>query len=280
MYAIVIFGALVVIFPLYWMISTSFKTLEGSNQFPPTLLPREWDFNNYAEAWQTPPSSLGRYILNTVVYATVGTAGMLVIAVLAAYAFARLRFPGRDIVFLLVLATTMIPDEVTLIPRFVTIVHFPLFGENDLFGTGGNGLYDTYAGMILPNLAEPFMIFLLRQAFLGVPEDYWQAAQLDGVTGFGYLWRIMIPLTMPTVIAVAVLGFVDRWNDLLWPLIVTRSESIRPVQVAMLYYQGEFVTDRGVLMAAGFLVTVPVIVLYAVAQRYFIEGVINSGLKG
>ena len=218
--------------------------------------------------------------MNSALTSVIGTLGQLVIGVLAAYAFARLRFPGRDLLFMLVLATTMVPGEITLIPNFVTIRHFPLFGGNDLLGNGGQGLYDSYAAMILPGLAGAFPIFLLRQTFLSVPNEYWEAAQLDGATNFGYLWRVLLPLTAPSLITVGLLGFVGRWNALLWPLLVTRRESIRPVQVAMTYFQDENVTNYGLLMAAAFIVTMPIILLYLAAQRRFIEGVAAGGLKG
>lgn len=279
-YTVVIGGAVVVAFPFLWMVLGSFKSLRESNAFPPTFLPVEWHPENYLTAWRQPPSTLGRYLWNSLVVSAVGSVGQVTVGVLAAYAFARLRFRGRDVLFGLVLATTMIPGEITLIPNFVTIRRFPLFGGNNLFGTGGSGLYDTYAAMILPTLAGAFTIFLLRQTFLSVPQEYWEAAQLDGVSGFGYLWRILLPLTVPSILTVLLLGFVARWNALLWPLIVTRSESLRPVQVAMTYYQNETVTHYGVLMAASFTVTLPVIALYIVAQRRFIEGVAGTGLKG
>lgn len=279
-YGVLLAGAALVAFPFIWMLLGSFKTLQESNLFPPTFLPRQWHPQNYVDAWTRPPSTLGRYLLNSAFTAVSGTMGQLAIGVLAAYAFARLRFPGRDLLFMLVLATTMIPGEITLIPNFVTIRHFPLFGGNDLLGNGGQGLYDSYAAMILPGLAGAFPIFLLRQTFLSVPNEYWEAAQLDGATNFGYLWRVLLPLTTPTLITVVLLGFVGRWNALLWPLLVTRRESIRPVQVAMTYFQDENVTNYGLLMAAAFLVTAPIIVLYLVAQRRFIEGVAAGGLKG
>lgn len=279
-YLVVVGGAVVVAFPFLWMVLGSFKSLRESNLFPPTFLPTEWHPENYVRAWTTPPSTLGRYLLNSLIVSTVGAVGQVAIGVLAAYAFARLRFRGRDVLFALVLATTMIPGEITLIPNFVTIRRFPLFGGNDLAGAGGSGLYDTYAAMILPTLAGAFTIFLLRQTFLAMPNEYWEAAQLDGISSLGYLWRILLPLTVPTVLTVLLLGFVGRWNALLWPLIVTRSESLRPVQVAMTYYQNESVTHYGVLMAASFVVTLPVIALYIAAQRRFIEGVTSSGLKG
>lgn len=279
-YGALVLGAAVALFPFAWMVLGSFKSATESNLFPPTVIPREWYPENYLAAWTAPPSTLGRYFLNSLIVSLLGTSLQLVIGVLAAYAFARLRFPGRNLLFMLVLATTMVPSEITLIPNFVTIRRFPLAGGNDLFGAGGSGLYDTYPAMILPFLAGAFNIFLLRQAFMRVPNEYWEAAQLDGSGGLGFLWRILLPLTVPALFTVGLFGFLSRWNALLWPLIVTRSESMRPVQVAMIYYQNEFVTNYGMVMAASFMVTLPIIVLFLLAQKQFIAGISSAGLKG
>lgn len=279
-YALLTLGALLVIFPFLWMVLGSFKNVVESNAYPPTVWPQVWHPQNYLAAWQKPPQTLGRYVVNSLVIASVGTGLQVVICILAAYAFSRLRFPGRDFLFMVVLATTMIPNEITLIPNFVTIRRFPLLGGNDLFGAGGSGLYDTYAAMILPGLAGAFNIFLLRQAFLTLPTEFWEAAQLDGSGSFGYLLRVVVPLTMPALLTVAIFGFIGRWNGLLWPLLVTRSESIRPVQMAMVYYQNEFVTDFGMLMAASLMVTLPIVILFVLLQRQFIEGITSTGIKG
>ena len=279
-YTLLTLGALVVIFPFIWMVLGSFKDMVESNAYPPTLWPQVWHPENYLAAWQKPPQTLGRYLVNSTVIATVGTGFQMVICILAAYAFSRLHFPGRDLLFMLVLATTMIPGEITLIPNFVTIRRFPLLGGNDLLGAGGSGLYDTYAAMILPGLAGAFNIFLLRQAFLTLPNEFWEAAQIDGSGSFGYLWRVVVPLTIPSLLTVAIFGFIGRWNGLLWPLLVTRSESIRPVQMAMVYYQNEFVTDFGLLMAASLMVTLPIVLLFILLQRQFVAGITSTGLKG
>lgn len=279
-YALLVIGALVMLFPFIWSVLTSFKTVNESNAFPPTFLPETWFFDNYRVAWITPPNTLGRYLINSVVLAGGGTAIQVAICALAAYAFSRLRFPGRDVLFMMVLATTMIPGEVTLIPNFVTIRHFPLTGGNNFFGEGGSGLYDTYAGILLPGLVGAFNIFLLRQAFLTVPNEFWEAAQLDGCNSFQYLWRILLPITLAALLVVGIFGFISRWNGLLWPLLITRSEEIRPVQMAMIYYQNEFVTDYGALMAASLIVTLPVVVIFILVQRQFIEGIVSTGIKG
>jgi multiple sugar transport system permease protein len=279
-YVVVVGGALVVAFPFAWMALTAFKNIQESNAFPPSILPQQWRWENFRDAWTVPPSTLGRYLLNSAIIAVVGTGLQLILCILAAYAFASLRFPGRNALFLLVLATTMVPGEVTLIPNFVTIRHFPLAGGNDILGHGGTGFYDTYVGIILPGLAGAFTIFLLRQAFMQVPKDLWEAAQLDGAGSFGYLIGVMLPLTLPALLTVTIFGFVARWNALLWPLIITRSESLRPVQVAMTFYQNEFVTDHGLVMAASLMATLPVVLLYVAVQKQFIEGVAGTGLKG
>jgi multiple sugar transport system permease protein len=279
-YTFIVGGALAVLFPFIWMFLGSFKDLAESNRFPPTILPEVWHPSNYLKAWTSPPGTLGRYLRNSAIIALTGAGLQTLICALAAYAFSRLRFRGRDLLFMLVLATTMVPGEITLIPNFVTIRRFPLVGGNDLWGAGGSGFYDTYTAMILPTLAGAFNIFLLRQAFLSVPNEFWEAAQLDGCGSFGFLWRIMAPLTLPALFTVSIFSFISRWNGLLWPLIVTRSEAIRPVQVAMIYYQSEFATDFGTMMAASLIATLPIIVLYVLVQRQFIAGIINTGLKG
>lgn len=280
LYSVVMGGAVIVAFPFAWMILTAFKNIQESNAYPPAILPHAWRWENFPDAWNTPPSTLGRYLFNSAFIALVGTGLQLVFCVLAAFAFARLRFWGRNALFLLVLATTMVPSEVTLIPNFVTIRHIPLAGGNDLTGSGGSGFYDTYAGIILPGLAGAFTIFLLRQAFMQVPNDLWEAAQIDGSRSFRFLIEVMLPLTLPAILTVAIFGFVARWNALLWPLIVTRSESLRPVQLAMTFYQTEFQTDHGMVMAASVIVTFPIVLLYIVIQKQFIAGVANTGLKG
>jgi multiple sugar transport system permease protein len=274
-------GAGVMFFPFLWMFLTSVKSVAESNRYPPTVWPHEWLWENYRLAWTMPPSTLGRYIFNSFVISTIGTLGQLTVGVLAAYAFARLQFRGRDVLFMLVLATSMIPSEISIIPNYITINHFPLFGGNDIWGAGGNGIYDTYAAMILPGMAGAFQIFLLRQSFMQIPADLWEASQLDGSGSWQYLTRIVLPLSIPALVTVFIFGFISRWNALLWPMLVTSSERLRPVQLAMTYYQqSEFLNNQGATMAASLLVTLPIIVLYTLVQRQFVEGIGTTGLKG
>ena len=278
--ALLLFGAAIMLFPFAWMALGSFKTMIESNAYPPHILPNEWDWSNFSEAWNGPPGSLGRYFGNTIGLALSGTLLQLFFCSLAAYALAIVRIPGRNLFFALVLGTMLVPGEVTLIPNFVTIRNLPLVGGNDILGNGGSGLYDTYLGQLLPGIIGAFNIFLLRQAFMQIPRDLWEASQIDGSTSFCYLWQIVLPLAKPTLTTLFLLGFVARWNALLWPMIVTRSESIRPVQLAMIWFQGEFDTDYGVLMAAAIMVTLPIIAIFLVLQRQFVQGITSTGLKG
>lgn len=278
-YLVLTLAGAVMLFPFLWMVLTSFKSMAEVNLAPPTLLPREWHPENYLEAWLKPESTFGRYFLNSLILAGVGTALQLLVCVPAAYAFAAMEFRGRELLFIILLATTMIPAEVTLIPNFVTIRHVPLAGGNDLFGQGGKGLYDSYAGMILPTLANPFAIFLLRQQFRTVPRDYWEAAQLDGASRPRYLWHVLIPLATATLVTVVLFGLLARWNALLWPLLVTSSESLRPIQVGLLYFRGEEGSRFHTLMAAATFTALPGILLYFAAQRRIVDG-LASGVKG
>ncbi len=279
-YVALIVGALVMLFPFYWMVSTSFKDLAEINHTPPTLLPQLWHPENYLTAWNKPESTFGRYFLNSAIIALGGTALQMFCAILAAYAFAWMDFPLKGPLFLLVLTTLMIPFEVTLIPNFVTIRHLPLLGGNDITGDGGRGLYDSYGGIILPGLANAFSVFLLRQAFLQLPRDFWDAAQIDGAGRWLSLWRVAVPLTMPTILTATLFALLARWKAVLWPLIVTSSEDLRPVQVAMLYFRSEEGPNFHYLMAAATLVALPGVVLYLLAQRHFTEGLASAGVKG
>lgn len=280
LYLLLGFGAFLMIFPFLWMILTSFKTLSEINLMPPQIFPEAWRWDNYVHAWFKPESTFGRYLLNSAILAMGGTLMHLLFVIPAAYAFARLEFPGRQVLFYLVLATMMIPGEVTLIPNFITIRHFPFFGGNDWMGMGGKGLYDSYLGLILPGVVGAFSIFLLRQAFLNVPKEYWEAAQIDGCSKFEYLVRIMVPLGMPAIITAALFGLLGRWNALVWPLVATSSESMRPVQVGLLLFAGEEGPNFQNLMAAATMAMLPGVLLYLSAQRWFEEGFTASGVKG
>lgn len=257
-------GAGLVLFPFYWMVTTAFKDLTEASRFPPTLWPHALHPGNFIDAWTAAP--FGRYFLNTVIVASCQTVGVLITSTLAAYSFARFRFPGRDIVFLCFLGTMMVPMEVSLVPNFVILKHL--------------GWYDTYIGLIAPWTANVFGIFLLRQWFLSIPQELYDAAEIDGCGRFSFLWRIALPNSTPALVTIGLLSFLAGWNALLWPLIVTGSTEMRTLQVGLASFQSEAYVEYHLWMAAATFTIAPIVVLYLLAQRYFIEGVSGSGIKG
>lgn len=269
-----------VVFPFFWMLMTSLKSAEEINRIPPTLLPELWLFKNYAAAWLKPESTFEQYFINTVIIAGVGTALQLLVCVPIAFAITHFSFRGRHLIFMLVVITMLIPYDVTLVPNFVTMRHIPFAGGNDWAGDGGQGFYDSYMGMMLPFLAEAFTIFLLRQAFLSVQREYWEAAQVDGMSNGRYLWTVLLPLVLPSLITTALLAFIGKWNGVLWPLLITSSESLRPLQVGLLYFVSEEGPNYHFLMAAATFTIAPIVLLYVFAQRWFHQGITATGLKG
>lgn len=261
-------GAVVMVFPFYWMLTTSFKSFAEAGRFPPTLLPTEWHLENWVEAWNAPHTYWPRAFANTIFIAAAVTVGELCAAVLAGYAFARMRFRGRSALFALLIATLMIPGEATLIPNFVLVSRRYL------------NLYDTYAAQIAPFLASVFSIFLLRQFFLSIPSELHDAARIDGAGHLRFLWSIGLPLVRPALVTIALLNFLASWNAFLWPLLVTATPEIRPVSLLLNQFANEFGTRYHLLMAGASFVILPIVAVYLVAQRYFIEGVARTGIRG
>jgi multiple sugar transport system permease protein len=258
--------ALLVAYPFYFMISSSLKDILEATRTPPTIFPETLHPENYAEAWSKAPWP--RYFLNTTVVSLAITAGEVITAVLAAYAFARMRFRGKNLVFTIFLATLMIPGEATLIPNFVLMSRRYL------------NLYDTYAVQILPFLASAFAIFLLRQHFLSIPGELADAARIDGAGHLRFLWSIVLPLSVPVLITVSLITFLGSWNAFQWPLIVTSSPDIRPIQVGLSAFRQEAGSSYHLLMAASAFVIAPIVLLYLVAQRYLVQGVARTGIRG
>ncbi len=280
LYLLLVLGAALMMFPFVWMLLTSLKTMQGVNLSPPEILPGDPQWSNYSRAWFAPKSSFGKYFVNSLVVATVGTTVQLFTGITAAYAFAWLRFRFKNVLFILVVATMMVPFEAKVVPNYVLIRRLPLLGGNDINGVGGSGLYDTYAGMILPGVASAFAVFLLRQAFMTVPRDFWDAVRVDGASHWTFLWRILVPLTRPAMVTVVLFGFLGRYNELLWPLIITQSESIRPVQLGLILFSSDEGQLYHLMMAASAFVALPGIVLFVLVQRRFIEGLSSAGVKG
>jgi multiple sugar transport system permease protein len=267
-HGLLIFGGVVAAFPFYWMFTTSFKDFADAARTPPVLWPTSWHPENWVEAWQYPHTLWGRAFLNTIGIATATVIGELATAVLAGYAFARMRFRGRGILFALLLATIFLPSEATLIPNFV------LMSRRFL------GWYDTYTAQIVPFLTTVFSIFLLRQFFLSVPGELHDAARIDGAGHLRFLWSVALPLVRPALITVSLLAFLSTWNAFLWPLIITSNPEIRPIQVQLIQFTSEGGSRYHLLMAGAAFVILPTLVVYLVAQRYFIEGVARTGIRG
>lgn len=256
--------AVVMIIPLLWMVITSFQTLNETRHFPPILVPSSIQWQNYTEVLQRAP--FARWFLNTLVVTVVVVAGNLLFCSLAGYAFARIKFFGRDVVFILVLATLMIPFQVIMIPTFLIVRKL--------------GLIDTLGALIVPNLAGAFGIFLLRQFFRSLPIELEEAARIDGASRLGVLFKIVLPLSGPVLATVAVITFLWTWNDFLWPLVTIYNPDNMTLQLGLTTFQGAHQTNTHLLMAANVMSVIPVLLLFFVAQRFFIRGIATSGLKG
>lgn len=267
-HAFLLGGAAVLAFPFYWMLTTSFKTLEEAAARPPTLWPTSWHPENWVEAWNFPHTLWAQAFANTLFVAAAVTLGNLVLAVLAGYAFARMSFRGRGAVFAILLATIFVPNEATLIPQFVMMSRRYL------------GWYDSYTAQIVPFLGSVFAVFLLRQFFLQVPRELHDAARIDGAGHLRFLWYVALPLVRPALITVALLQFLLSWNAFLWPLLVTSRPEIRPIQLMLLQFSNEAGSYYHLLMAGASFVILPTLAVYLIAQRYFIEGVARTGIRG
>jgi multiple sugar transport system permease protein len=250
--------------PFLWMISTSLMGELDVFRFPPRFLPSSYRWQNYPDAMTMQP--FGRYFLNTAIVATVSVLSQLMFCSMAAYAFARLRFLGRDRLFAVYLATMMIPGIVTLIPSFLLITTF--------------GWMNTYLALVAPSLSSVWGIFLLRQFFMTIPRDLEDAARVDGASELMIFWRIILPLSRPALATLAIFAFMASWKDFLWPLIVTNRTDMRTVEVGIAGFNSLYATDWPHQMAAAVLVMLPVIVVFFAAQKYFVRGITMSGLKG
>ncbi|WEK61668.1 MAG: carbohydrate ABC transporter permease [Candidatus Microbacterium colombiense] len=264
LHLVLIMCASLMVLPFVWQLLTAFKSVSESRAVPPVLFPEILDFGAFERFFATVPfgSMLGVSVLSLLLR----VAGQLVICTLAAYGFARFRFPGRDALFLLFLVMLMAPSQLFLIAQF------------DLMKTFG--LLNTVPAIAIPGIFSAFGTFLLRQAFLALPADYEEAARLDGANAFQIFWRVMLPMVGPTVAALAVLTSLYSWNDLLWPLIVTSSPDTMTLPVGLANLQGQYGTDYPTLMAGSFIASLPLVVIFIALQRQFFAGIASSGLKG
>ncbi len=265
-----ILGAVVMVMPFAWMISTSLKSQNEVFSYPPQWIPNTLIWDNYVRAWQAAP--FPRYFANSILIALAVTVGTLITSSLAAFAFARIRFPGRDALFALYLSSMMIPHQMTIIPSFLVLRNL-----GDISPALG---LDTYFALIAPFIASAFGVFLLRQSFLTLPNELEDAATLDGCGKLGFLWRIVIPLSRPALATLALFTFMANWNSYLWPLIVTNSNTMRTVQIGLRYFVGQEGNSQwSLLMAAAVFVTLPIVIVYLFVQKQFVQGIAGTGIK-
>jgi multiple sugar transport system permease protein len=270
LYAAIIACAIIFTIPFLWTIGTSLKAQNELYTFPPTFIPSTPRWENYAAVFELAP--FGRFLLNTMIITGSAVIGQTASAAVVAYGFARFRFPGRNILFLIVLATMMLPWHVTIVPSFL------------LFRT--LGWINTFLPLIVPSFfgGGPFYIFLLRQFFLSIPRDLDEAAKIDGASSFQIFWWILLPLSKVALATVAIFSFIEHWNEFIGPLIYLNSTNLFPVSIGLRYFLAStFTGDEprdAILMAASLIVALPPLILFFVAQKYFVEGIATTGIKG
>lgn len=268
MYAVLVLGAVIAILPFLWMISTSLMTLgEAING---RLWPEVPQWHNYVVAWKE--ANFSEYFVNSVEITLITLTGELIFSVLAAYAFARIRFPGRDIIFGVLLSTMMIPAMVLVIPNFLTVTW--------LGRVGPIKWVNNWPALTIPFMGSVFSIFLLRQFFAQIPDDLFDAAQIDGAGHWQFLWHVALPLVKAPILVITVLSFIGSWNALAWPLLVTNTPDWRPIAVGLYNFIDEAGSELNLQMAGAVITILPILILYFITQRQFTESIARSGLKG
>lgn len=263
-YLLLIILALTMLVPFAWMVSTSLKTEEYVLRFD--LIPQPASLDSYRELFDIMP--MGRVFLNSLFVTVTGTVGQVLFSAMAAYAFARMQWKGRGVVFSIYLATMMVPFQVVVIPQFVLVSKL--------------GWVNSYQALILPSLFSAFATFLLRQAFLTIPRDLEEAAIMDGANHLTIFWRVMVPLCKPVLATLTVFSFMSMWNSYLWPLFVARQEKYMTLPVALATLQGnnQSLTQWNLVMAGAVITLLPILIVYLFAQKWFVQGAVISGIKG
>lgn len=266
MHIFLLIVGLIISAPIWIAVFSSFKLPQDMITYPPKLLPEVWSLENYETAWSAQP--LLRYFLNSVIQTGIIVAAQVFFSILAAYAFAILRFPGRNLLFYLILGSLMVPFQLTFIPNFVLVSKW--------------GLANTYAGLTLPFLASAFGVFMLRQFFLTLPPELYEASKVDGASSWRYLWSVVVPLSKGSISAFTTFAFLSAWSQYLWPLIITNDTNMRTIQIGIRFFlfDQERGADWGAIMAGAVIALLPTLVLFLVAQRQLVKGIATTGLKG
>jgi multiple sugar transport system permease protein len=264
-------ATIILIFPFAWLLVTSVESTSEALHFPPVLIPHNLKFSNYPDAYKSAP--FGRFFINSAVVAVTTVLSNLVLCSLAGYAFARFRFLGRGALFVLIMVTLMVPFQVTMIPQFIIT---KWLGVHVLAGIGINHI----GALIVPNAATAFGVFFLRQFFRTLPLEYEESARVDGASRLTVLWRIVLPLSTPALATLAALTFIDSWNSFLWPLIAIDSTNQMTLPLGLATFQSAHTTQWTLLMAGNVMSLAPMMVIFFVAQRYFVRSVAATGLAG
>lgn len=262
-WGLLVVGALIMVFPLYWMFATAIRPREElfSGEF--RLFPSEFVWSNFSQAWGKLPFAL--FYLNSILIALIAVAATVFINLLAGYTFAKYKFPGRNILFLLLISTLMIPIQVIMVPEFLIV--------------SALGWVNTYAGVIAPRAAEAFGIFMVRQFMVSIPDELIEAARLDGAGEFKIFWRVILPLSWPVVAVLTIFTFMWRWNDFAWPLVVLQDREAYTVPLGLNLMKGQFFTDWTGIMSMSLVSILPMLVVFIFFQRYFIQGIASTGIK-
>ena len=262
-HVLLIVGAIIMVFPFVWQVLTSFKTFAGSVAVPPQVIPQPWDFGNFAEVFATIP--FAAMFANSVILTVGRTAGQVVLCTMAGYAFARIPFRGRSVVFIVFLSVLMVPTQLYLLPQYEIVQAL--------------GWLNSLQGLIVPGIFSAFGTFLMRQFFLTLPGELEEAARIDGANVWQTFWRVMLPLAKPGIVALSVFTALWSWNDLLWPLVITTDPERMPLSVGLAQLVGLHSTDFPVLMAGALLAMLPMLIAFIILQRQFIQGIAFTGSK-
>jgi multiple sugar transport system permease protein/sn-glycerol 3-phosphate transport system permease protein len=265
LYSALAVAGLLFIAPLYWLFSSALKQNNEIYHFPPEWIPSSFHVENFSNAWNAAP--FGDFFINSLIVTAGGAAIKLVNATLTAYAFVFLRFPFKNVLFLVMLGALMVPNNVTLIVNFITVSNL--------------GWVNTYLGLIIPSAGSIFGMFLLRQYMMTLPRDIIDAAKVDGAGHLRVMWQIVLPMCKPMLVTVGIIAIVDMWNDFIWPLIITNTEDMRTLPIGLLYLKNtEGLDDWGAIMAGTVMVALPMLILFLFAQRHIVRGLVGGAIKG
>lgn len=265
------------VYPFLWMVATSFKQEGEIFSRPLSLIPKSFTWDNYTKLFDTIP--FGRYFMNSAILAVTGAITNVFFGALAGYAYAKLNFRGKKISFRILLTSMMIPAIVTMIPQFLILRFFPLVGGNDIFGQGGQGFINNYMAIILPGAVGAYAVFFMKQFFETLPNELAEAARIDGCNEFKIFYKIYLPLIKPAAITLGIMTFQAGWNNFMWPMIVLNKQEMMTLQVGLSTFTYQYNTQYGPLMAGTLISVLPTLIIFAFAQKYYVEGIALSGTK-